>query len=177
MERYILHCDLNNFYASVESLYDPSVRNKALVVVGDEEKRHGIVLAKNYIAKDMGVKTGDTVWEARQKCGEVVCKAARLDLYMLVSKMVKSIYREYSSRVESFGIDEAWVDISHLASSDDEAVAIADNIRNRIIAEVGLTISVGVSFNKVFAKLGSDIRKPNATTLISRQTTKRDGGS
>lgn len=168
MGRYILHCDLNNFYASVESLYDPSIRNKAVVVVGDEEKRHGIVLAKNYIAKDYGIKTGDTVWEARQKCGvELVCKTARFDLYLRVSKFVKDIYREYSSRVESFGIDEAWVDISHLASSDDEAVAVANNIRTRIIAEVGLTVSVGVSFNKIFAKLGSDLKKPNATTLIS----------
>jgi DNA polymerase-4 len=150
-------------------LYDPSIRNKAVVVVGDEEKRHGIVLAKNYIAKDCGVSTGDIVWEARQKCDELVCKPARFELYMQVSKLVKSIYREYSSRVESFGIDEAWVDISHLASSDEEAVNIANNIRSRVIAEVGLTISVGVSFNKVFAKLGSDMKKPNATILISRE--------
>jgi len=169
MGRYILHCDLNNFYASVESLFDPSIRNKALVVVGDEEKRHGIVLAKNYIAKDCGVKTGDIVWEARQKCGDLVCKPARFDLYLQVSKIVKSIYREYSSRVESFGIDEAWIDISHLATSDAEAVAIANNIRSRVIAEVGLTISVGVSFNKVFAKLGSDMKKPNATILVSKE--------
>ena len=172
MERYILHCDLNNFYASVESLYDPSVRGRALVVVGDIEKRHGIVLAKNMIAKDKGVKTGDVVWEAKQKCGDLVCKPARLDLYLRVSRFVKEIYREYSSRVESFGIDEAWIDISHLASSDDEAVSIANNIRARVIAEVGLTISVGVSFNKVFAKLGSDLKKPNATVLISRDNYK-----
>lgn len=172
MGRYILHCDLNNFYASVECLFEPSIRNHAVVVVGDEEKRHGIVLAKNYIAKDHGVKTGDIVWEARQKCGELVCKPARFDLYMQVSKLVKSIYREYSSRVESFGIDEAWVDISHLATSDEEAVKIADNIRSRVIAEVGLTISVGVSFNKVFAKLGSDMKKPNATILVSKDNFK-----
>jgi DNA polymerase-4 len=141
--------------------------------VGDEEKRHGIVLAKNYIAKDHGVKTGDVVWEARQKCGELVCKPARFDLYMQVSKIVKSIYREYSDRVESFGIDEAWIDISHLATSDIEAVKIADNIRSRVIAEVGLTISVGVSFNKVFAKLGSDMKKPNATVLVSKDNFQR----
>jgi DNA polymerase-4 len=153
-------------------LFEPEIRNKAVVVVGDEEKRHGIVLAKNYIAKDHGVSTGDVVWEARQKCGELICKPARFDLYLQVSKIVKGIYREYSSRVESFGIDEAWVDISHLASSDQEAVKIADNIRSRIIAEVGLTISVGVSFNKVFAKLGSDLKKPNATILISRDNYK-----
>ena len=170
MGRYILHCDLNNFYASVESLFDVTVRNSPLVVVGDVEKRHGIVLAKNALAKERGVKTGDTVWEAQQKCGVgLVCKQARLGLYLEVSKMVKSIYREYSDRVESFGIDEAWIDISHLARTDEEAVKVADNIRSRVIAEVGLTISVGVSFNKVFAKLGSDLKKPNATVLISEK--------
>lgn len=170
MARCILHCDLNNFYASVECLYDPEIRNKAVVVVGDEEKRHGIVLAKNYIAKDYGIKTGDTVWEARQKCGqELVCKTARFDLYLRVSKAVKDIYREYSDRVESFGIDEAWVDISHLVHNCDEGSKIADNIRSRVIAEVGLTVSVGVSFNKVFAKLGSDLKKPNATVIISEE--------
>ena len=169
MDRYILHSDLNNFYASVESLYDPNIRNKAVVVVGDEEKRHGIVLAKNYIAKSYGIKTGDTLWEARLKCGEeLICKGARLDLYLKISKMVKDIYREYSDRVESFGIDEAWIDISHLASNSDEAVKIANNIRCRIIEELGLTVSIGVSFNKVFAKLGSDLEKPNATVLIDK---------
>lgn len=168
MERYILHSDLNNFYASVESLYNPAIRNKAVAVVGDEEKRHGIVLAKNYIAKGYGVKTGDAVWEARQKCGEeLVCVPARFELYLYISKLVKDIYREYSDRVESFGIDEAWIDISAIASSFDDAVKIANNIRTRIIAEVGLTVSIGVSFNKIFAKLGSDMHKPNATTLIT----------
>lgn len=168
MERYILHSDLNNFYASVECLYNPDIRNKAVAVVGDEEKRHGIVLAKNYIAKSYGVKTGDTVWEARNKCGQdLVCVPAHFDLYMYVSKLVKDIYREYSDRVESFGIDEAWIDISHIASNFEEAKKIADNIRTRIIAEIGLTVSIGVSFNKIFAKLGSDMQKPNATTLIT----------
>ena len=173
MERFILHSDLNNFYASVESLYNPSIRNKAVAVVGDEEKRHGIVLAKNYIAKSYGVKTGDTVWEARQKCREeLVCVPARFELYLYISKIVKSIYREYSDRVESFGIDEAWIDISHLARNFEEAEKIANNIRCRIIAEVGLTVSVGVSFNKIFAKLGSDLKKPNATVVITKDNYK-----
>lgn len=173
MERYILHSDLNNFYASVESLYNPEIRNKGVVVVGDEEKRHGIVLAKNYIAKGYGIKTGDTVWEARQKCGvELVCVPARFDLYLEVSRMVKNIYREYSDRVESFGIDESWIDISHMVKSYDEAVAVANNIRCRIIAEIGLTVSIGVSFNKIFAKLGSDLKKPNATVLITEDNYK-----
>lgn len=167
-KRFILHSDLNNFYASVESLYQPSIRNKAVAVVGDEEKRHGIVLAKNYIAKSYGVATGDTVWEARNKCAEeLVCVPARFDLYLRVSRMVKDIYREYSDRVESFGVDEAWIDISHLASTFEEATEIANNIRTRIITEIGLTVSIGVSFNKIFAKLGSDMKKPNATTVIT----------
>lgn len=173
MGRYILHSDLNNFYASVESLYNPSIRNKAVVVVGDEDKRHGIVLAKNYIAKSYGIGTGDTVWEARQKCGEeLVCVSARLDLYLQISRMVKDIYREYSDRVESFGVDEAWIDISHLATSYVEAEQIANNIRVRIIAEIGLTVSIGVSFNKIFAKLGSDMKKPNAVVVITEDSYK-----
>ena len=173
MGRYILHSDLNNFYASVESLYNPSIRNKAIVVVGDVEKRHGIVLAKNYVAKSYGVATGDTVWEARQKCGqELVCVPARFDLYLQVSRMVKDIYREYSDRVESFGVDEAWIDISHLATSYEEAEKIANNIRVRIIAEIGLTVSIGVSFNKIFAKLGSDMKKPNAVVVITEDNYK-----
>ena len=170
MKRFILHSDLNNFYASVESLFRPEIRNKAVVVVGDEAKRHGIVLAKNYMAKSYNVKTGDTVWEARQKCKEeLVCVPARLDLYLYISKLVKDIYREYSHRVESFGVDEAWIDISHIAKSFDEAKKIADSIRCRIIAEIGLTVSIGVSFNKIFAKLGSDMQKPNATVVITDQ--------
>lgn len=175
MKRFILHSDLNNFYASVESLYRPEIRNKAVVVVGDEEKRHGIVLAKNYIAKEYSIKTGDTVWEARQKCGcELVCVPARFDLYLQISKMVKKIYREYSDRVESFGVDEAWIDISHLVDNYEDAKKVADNIRVRIIAEIGLTVSIGVSFNKIFAKLGSDLKKPNATVVISEDSYKND---
>ena len=168
MSRYILHSDLNNFYASVECLYDPDVRNKAVVVVGDVEKRHGIVLAKNYIAKSYGIKTGDTVWEASLKCGEeLVLKKVNFPLYLRVSKLVKDIYKEYTDKVENFGIDEAWLDISHIANSFESAVNIANEIRARVITEIGLTVSIGVSFNKVFAKLGSDLKKPNATTLIS----------
>ena len=173
MERYILHSDLNNFYASVESLYNPAIRNKAVVVVGDEEKRHGIVLAKNYVAKSYGVATGDTVWEAKQKCAvELVCVPARFDLYLKISKMVKDIYREYSSRVESFGIDEAWIDISDIANSYEEALKIANNIRCRIIGEIGLTVSIGLSFNKIFAKLGSDMEKPNGMVVITQDNFK-----
>ena len=173
MSRFILHSDLNNFYASVECLYNPHIRNKAVVVVGDHEKRHGIVLAKNYIAKSYGIKTGDTLWEAQQKCGEeLVCQKVNFPLYIKISKLVKNIYKEYTNRVENFGIDEAWLDISNLAHTFDEAKKIADEIRVRIINEIGLTVSIGVSFNKIFAKLGSDLKKPNATTLITEDNFK-----
>lgn len=166
--RFILHSDLNNFYASVECLYNPSLRNKAVAVVGDQEKRHGIVLAKNYIAKKYGVKTGDTVWEAKQKClEELVCVTANHERYYYVSKLVKDMYREYTDRVESFGIDEAWLDVSDRVKTFEEAFNLAETIRKRVLTEFGLTVSIGVSFNKIFAKLGSDLKKPNATTLIS----------
>ena len=165
--RYILHSDLNNFYASVECMYNPEIRNKGVVVVGDSEKRHGIVLAKNNIAKSFGVKTGDTIWEAKQKCPNLETVTAHFDRYQKVSKLVKSMYREYTDQMESFGIDEAWLDITSRVKSWDEAVALANTIRKRVIDEFGVTVSIGVSFNKVFAKLGSDLKKPNATTLIS----------
>ena len=172
--RYILHSDLNNFYASVECLYNPNIRNKAVVVVGDWEKRHGIVLSKNYIAKAYGVKTGEPIWEAKQKIAqELVCVKANFELYGRVSVLVKDIYRKYSDRVESFGIDEAWIDISQKAKSFEEAVEIAHTIRKRVLSETGLTVSIGVSFNKIFAKLGSDLKKPNAVTLISPQNFKQ----
>ncbi len=168
MPRFILHSDLNNFYASVECLYNPELRNKAVAVVGDQEKRHGIVLAKNYNAKKYGVKTGDTVWEAKQKCREeLVCVKANFDRYYYFSKQVKAMYREYTDRVESFGIDEAWLDVSDVVKSFDEAYKLAEKIRVRVIEEFGLTVSIGVSYNKIFAKLGSDYKKPNATTVIT----------
>ena len=166
--RYILHSDLNNFYASVECMLNPSIRNKAVVVVGDVEKRHGIVLAKNYVAKGYGIKTGDTVWEARNKClEELVTVPTHFDMYYKISGMVKDIYRQYSDRVESFGIDEAWIDITGRVHSFKEAEDLANTIRVRVLEEIGVTVSIGVSYNKVFAKLGSDYKKPNAVTTIT----------
>lgn len=166
--RYILHSDLNNFYASCECLYNPSIRNKPMVVVGDVEKRHGIVLSKNQIAKKMGVKTGFTVWEATNCCGnDLVCVGVHFDRYQRLSKIVKDIYRQYSDRVESFGIDEAWIDITERVHSFQEAEELAHTIRVRVLEETGLTVSVGVSYNKVFAKLGSDLKKPNAVIVIT----------
>lgn len=169
MSRTILHVDLNNFYASVECLYNPSIRDNAVAVVGDAEARHGIVLAKNGIAKKLGVKTGDAIWEAKQKCRDLVTVSADFRKYLRFSKLAKAVYADYTNQIEPFGVDECWLDVTgstHLFGSGKE---IADEIRARFKEQLGLTASVGVSFNKIFAKLGSDIKKPDATTVISEE--------
>ena len=170
MERVIFHCDLNSFYASVELLSHPELRHLPVAVCGDPESRHGIILAKNEPAKAFGVKTAETIWQARKKCPELVLLPAHHDKYRRLSRQVGEIYREYTDLVEPFGIDESWLDLTgslHLFGGD--AVALADGLRDRLRRELGLTISVGVSFNKVFAKLGSDYKKPDATTVITRE--------
>ena len=166
--RTILHCDLNCFFASVELLSHPQLRDKPVAVCGDPEERHGIVLAKNEPAKRMGVQTAETIWQAKRKCPELICLPPHHDLYRVYSQKVNAIYNQYTDLVEPFGIDESWLDITgsmHLFGGDGKA--IADEIRARVKKELGLTLSVGVSFNKVFAKLGSDYKKPDATTVIS----------
>ena len=168
MERVILHCDLNAFYASVELLAYPELHGQPVAVCGDPESRHGIILAKNEAAKRFGVKTAETIWQARQKCPELVLLPPHREQYRQYSRRMNEIYGQYTDLVEPFGIDESWLDITgsmHLFGND--AAAIADAIRARAARELGLTLSVGVSFNKVFAKLGSDYRKPDATTVIS----------
>lgn len=168
MNRVILHCDLNCFYASVELLNHPELRQQPVAVCGDPNSRKGIILAKNEIAKRFRVKTAETIWQARQKCPELVLLAPHHDKYRELSHIINGIYGQYTDLVEPFGIDESWLDITgsmHLFGGD--AAAIADSIRGRIRRELGLTLSVGVSFNKVFAKLGSDYKKPDATTVIS----------
>ncbi len=170
-DRIILHSDLNNFYASVECLLNPKIKDKPVVVVGDVEKRRGVVLAKNYIAKSFDIKTGDTVYEAENKClgdAKLVRLTARLPLYEKVSKRVQEIYLRYTDYVEMFGIDEAWLDISKIARDYKEAMEIAEMIRREVKETIGITVSIGVSYNKIFAKLGSDLKKPDAITLITR---------
>lgn len=161
---------MNNFYASVECFLNPKLRKEAVAVVGDIEKRKGIVLAKNMLAKRMGVKTGEQVWVAKQKCPCLVTVKANFSNYIRFSKMARKIYGDYSDRVEPFGLDEAWIDVTASRMSGKE---IANDIRRRMKEELGLTASVGVSFNKIFAKLGSDMKKPDATTVITPENFKQ----
>lgn len=166
MERVILHCDANAFYASVERLYTPSIRHSPVAVCGSVEERHGIVLTKNQIAKQFGVQTGEAIWQARQKCPDLICVPPDYGLYIRFSKRMCRIYEEYSDRVESFGLDEAWIDLSSPGLTVRGGERIAHEIRVRVKRELGITVSVGVSFNKIFAKLGSDMKKPDAVTVI-----------
>lgn len=162
----ILHSDMNNFYASVECLDNPSLRGKPMAVAGDPDARHGIVLAKNYEAKKYGVATGDPLWMARQKCPDIIFTPPRYERYIEFSQAASEIYEEYTDKVESFGLDECWLDVSESINLFGNGKEIADQIRDRMKHELGLTASVGVSYNKIFAKLGSDLKKPDATTVI-----------
>lgn len=168
-ERAILHSDLNSFYASVEMMLDPSLRGKAVAVCGSTEDRHGIVLAKSDLAKKAGVKTGMVNWEARQLCRNLIIVPPQYDQYLKYSKLTQSIYQRYTDMIEPFGMDECWLDVSGSEMLFGNGEHIADELRKTVQKETGLTISVGVSFNKVFAKLGSDMKKPDATTVISRK--------
>lgn len=172
MERTILHSDINNFYASVECMFDPRLRDVPLAVCGSSDERHGIVLAKNQIAKHLGVKTGEVIWQAKQKCPDMVVVPPHMDEYIHLSRRVQEIYNRYTSLIEPYGIDEAWLDVTgstHLFGTGEE---IAHQIKETIKYELGLTVSVGVSFTKTFAKLGSDYKKPDAVTVISKDNYK-----
>ncbi|MDE7329335.1 MAG: DNA polymerase IV [Clostridia bacterium] len=170
--RRILHCDANNFYASVECMLDPTLKDKAVAVSGNPDKRHGIILAKNQKAKACGIKTGEVIWEAKRKCPDLVLVPPQYDKYVEFSNKIFDIYCEYTDRVEPFGIDECWLDVSGSMRLFPSAEHIADELRSRIKKEIGITISVGVSFNKIFAKLGSDMKKPDATTVIDENNYK-----
>lgn len=171
MERVILHSDLNNCYASIECMLHPELRGKYIAVCGNTAERHGIVLAKNQLAKKCGVKTGDVIWEAKQKCPQLTIVPPHMDQYLKYSKVVREIYLRYSPEVESFGIDESWISLTGSPLLKERGpVEIANEIRETVKAEVGLTVSIGVSFNKIFAKLGSDMKKPDAVTEIRPDT-------
>jgi DNA polymerase IV len=159
LNRVILHSDANSFYASVECLYNPKLCDKPVAVCGDVEQRHGIVLTKNGIAKTYGIATGEAIWQAKQKCRELVTLPARYDLYMQFSKAAREIYERYTDLVENFGLDEAWLDVSGCGLFYRTGGQLAHEIRQTIKRELGITVSVGVSWNKIFAKLGSDMKK------------------
>ncbi len=171
-DRVILHCDCNGFFASVECALNPKLKNVPMAVGGSVEARHGIILAKNELAKKYNIQTAETIFSAKKKCPDLVIVPPRHDMYEEYSQRVNKIYLEYTDQVEKFGIDESWLDVTgsgKLFGSGEEIAAI---LRKRVREEIGITISVGVSFNKVFAKLGSDYKKPDATTVISRENYK-----
>lgn len=172
-QRIILHCDVNNFFASVECALNPSLKDLPLAVTGEKSKRNGIVLAKNNIAKMCGVQTGDVIFKAKQKCPDLVCVRPHHDVYEKYSKKIRKIYEEYTDRVEPFGIDECWLDITDTLKFFGTPLEIANTLRKRIKEEIGVTISVGISFSKIFAKLGSDMKKPDAVTQIPFSTFKK----
>ena len=167
MNRVILHSDMNNCYASIELLHHPELRGKPLAVGGDPEARHGIVLAKDMIAKKAGVKTGMALWQARQVCPDIVFVPPRMDLYLRFSRLAHEIYADYTDQQEAFGVDESWLDVTHSASCKGDGYAIAQEISQRMKDELGITVSIGVSWNKIFAKFGSDYKKPDAITVIT----------
>ncbi|MCL2165171.1 MAG: DNA polymerase IV, partial [Oscillospiraceae bacterium] len=166
--RTILHADMNNCYASIEMLHHPKLRGHAVAVGGSAEERHGIILARNYEARFYGVKVGQALWEARLKCPGLIIVPPDYDKYLRFSRMFRAILHDYSPQIEPFGLDESWVDVTGSLKLFGNGKAIADEIRERVKFELGITVSVGVSYNKIFAKLGSDIKKPDATTVITR---------
>ena len=169
MDRVILHCDMNGFYASVELLGRPDLINKPMAVCGNPESRHGIILAKNEIAKGFGIVTAETIWQAKKKCPDLQLVQPHHEKYKMYSKKINQIYLQYTDMVEPFSIDESWLDVTASLQLFGSGVEIANTIRERVKAELGLTLSVGVSYNKIFAKMGSEYKKPDATTLISRE--------
>ena len=166
MGRRIMHIDFNGFFAAVECFYDPAIRAFPVAVTGDPEKRHGIVLAKNQLAKRFGVKTGEAIWQAKEKCPNLVCVAPHYDRYVHFSNLGRELYHEYSDLVEPFGLDENWVDVTGGTRDFREAIDLANEIRLRVYNEIGITVSVGVADNKIFAKLGSDLKKPDAVSAV-----------
>ena len=172
MDRHILHCDLNAFFASVEEVRNSELRKYPVAVCGNPENRHGIILAKNEKAKKFGVKTAETIWQAQKKCPGLVLVSPHYKDYAKYSRIVNDIYLRYTDLVEPFGIDESWLDVTGSAHLFGTPREIADELRCVVKSETGLTISVGVSFTKAFAKLGSDYKKPDATTVITRENYK-----
>ena len=163
----ILHIDMNSCYASIECLYRPELKDKPVAVAGDPENRHGIILAKNTYAKKFGVTTGEAIWQARGKCPGLILVPPHYDRYLRFSRIARSLYYEYANQVEPYGLDECWVRVTNSPACGGDALTIAKEIRKRMREEIGLTVSVGLSWNKIFAKFGSDYKKPDALTVIT----------
>lgn len=167
-DRVIFHIDINHCYAQIEEMKQPHLRDVPMAVGGHEEKRHGIILAKNDLAKAAHVMTGESLREAKEKCPDLLIIPPSYDDYIYYTGLVKDIYRQYSDHVEPFGLDEAWIDYTDSRKLYGEPVKTARLIQDRVEKEIGLTVSVGVSWNKAFAKLGSDMKKPRGMTVITR---------
>jgi len=172
MERIIAHSDLNCFYASVEMLRNPRLRDVPMAVCGSTEERHGIVLAANYPAKRLGVKTAMANWEARQRCPKLYMVKPRMTDYIQFSGFVREIYSDYSDRIEAFGLDENWIDLTGCVKDFKQGEKVIHELRERVKRELGMSVSIGLSDNKIFAKLGSDMKKPDACTVIPRSSFK-----
>lgn len=173
MERVILHSDFNAFYCGVEAVLNPSLNKGPFAVTGSADKRHGIILSKSEMAKKAGVKTGQPLYEAKRLCPDIRFVTARFGLYEKYSAAAKEIYYHYTDRVEPFGLDESWLDLSGSTGLFGSGPRVADDIREKMKRELGLSCSVGVSFNKIFAKLGSDYKKPDGTTVITKENFKQ----
>lgn len=171
-DRVILHCDMNGFFASVELLEHPELKDKPMAVSGDPNNRHGIILAKNQIAKEYGVVTAETIWKAKQKCPDLQLVRPHMSKYKHYCTLINEIYQRFTDMVEPFSIDESWLDVTASQKLFGSGKEIADTIRETVKAELGLTLSAGVSFNKIFAKMGSEYKKPDATTEITRDNYK-----
>lgn len=172
-DRVILHCDLNNFYASVECSLNPALQGVPVAVSGNPQERHGIILAKNELAKAAGVRTAETIWQAKRKCPDLVTVPPHFEQYYRFSRAARAIYGRYTDQIEPFGIDECWLDVTGSTGLFGSGEEIAHQLRAAVRQELGVTISVGASFNKVFAKLGSDLKKPDAVTVIRREDFRR----
>lgn len=168
ISRTILHVDMNCFYASVEMAEHPELRGRPVIVGGDEEMRHGIVLTASYPAKRRGVKTGSALWEARRACPDAIIVPPNYPLYQRYSRLARQIYYQYTDLVEPFGLDEAWLDLTHSVQlQGGDALLVAREISERMLCELGVTVSIGISWNKIFAKFGSDHDKPDGLTEVA----------
>lgn len=168
-ERVILHCDMNGFYAAVELLQRPDLKDRPMAVSGDPDSRHGIILAKNQLAKEYGVVTAETIWQAKKKCPQLVLVRPHMEKYRYYCGLINEIYQRFTDMVEPFSIDESWLDVTASQKLFGSGRQIADTIRRTVREELGMTLSAGVSFNKTFAKMGSEYKKPDATTEITRE--------